>query len=277
VRVWLVALLVAVAVGGAWTAGANEPRAARPPPRPEPTVVAAAPAAHRYTRNPQYEVELVHGYSIETRGAFSGRVLSARFRALGPPVRDNAVALTFDDGPSEYTARFVWLLEQLGVPATFFMVGAEAERYPHLVRLVADAGMAIGNHSYSHPWRTPFAELPRQEILAEIDRGRTVLRRFGFDPILFRPPGGTFSHFVIDAARARGERVVIWSVDARDWVAGTTADEIAARVLRDVQPGSIVVMHDGGGDREATLEALPRIIAGIRSRGLALVPLAPVG
>jgi peptidoglycan/xylan/chitin deacetylase (PgdA/CDA1 family) len=192
-------------------------------------------------------------------------------------VPEQAVALTFDDGPSEYTARFVWMLEQLGVPAAFFMVGTEAERYPNLVRLVADAGMAIGNHTYSHPLQKPFAQLPREEIVAEIDRGRAVLRRLGVDPVLFRPPGGTFSTFVVDAAQARGERVVIWSVDTRDWVAGTTADEIAARVLRDVQPGSIILMHDGGGDREATLEALPRIVAGIRSRGLAFVPLAPVG
>ena len=72
-------------------------------------------------------------------------------------------------------------------------------------------------------------------------------------------------------------RVVLWSVDARDWVAGSTTDQIVERVLRAVQPGAIVLMHDGGGDRQATLDALPQIVAGIRARGLGFVALSPVG
>jgi len=95
--------------------------------------------------------------------------------------------------------------------------------------------------------------------------------------VLFRPPGGTFSRFVIRMARPEREHVVPWSVDARDWVEGSTASEIVQRVLGAVRPGSIVLMHDGGGNREATLDALPEIVAGIRRAGLDLVALAPVG
>jgi peptidoglycan-N-acetylglucosamine deacetylase len=209
--------------------------------------------------------------------ARSHRVVAARFVPTGPAYPDEAVALTFDDGPSEYTGRVLALLEALHVPATFFVVGAQAEAHPELVELELAAGMAVGNHSYSHPWRTPFAGLSRGRILAELDRGARALQRLGASPALFRPPGGTVSPFVLRAAASRDERVVLWSVDSRDWEAGTTADEIVSRVLGSVEAGSIVLMHDGGGNREATLAALPLIVAGIRARGLGFVPLAPVG
>ena len=195
----------------------------------------------------------------------------------GPALPDDAVALTFDDGPSLYTRRFVTLLTALHVPATFFVIGTQAETYPDLVRLELDSGMVVGNHSYDHPWRTPFAGLPKTEIESEIGRAQAILDRLGTHTVLFRPPGGTVSPFVLRTADAHGLRIVLWSVDARDWVAGTTADEIVQRVLGAVEPGSIVVMHDGGGDREATLAALPEIVAGIRARGLRLVALAPLG
>jgi len=87
-------------------------------------------------------------------------------------------------------------------------------------------------------------------------------------PVAFRPPGGSYSDFVVRTAEAAGMRVVLWSVDPLDWQKGTTAREIVERVLDSVQPGSIVVLHDGGGDRSATIEALPKIIRGIRKKGL---------
>lgn len=234
-------------------------------------------SAMRRPANPQFYVDLVPGRSIVTRGAVSHQLVAARFVPDGPAVPDDAVALTFDDGPSEYTRRFVDLLTELHVPATFFVIGMQAAEHPELVRLEADAGMVVGNHSYSHPWRTPFAQLPAREIAAEIDRGHAVLQRIGVRSVLFRPPGGTVSPGVLRTAAGNGEHIVLWSVDARDWVAGTTAAEIEQRVLDAVRPGSIVVMHDGGGDREATLAALPGIVAGIRSRGLRFVALAPQG
>jgi peptidoglycan-N-acetylglucosamine deacetylase len=234
-------------------------------------------AALRRPANPQFIVDLFPGRSVVTRGAVSHRLVSARFVPDGATVPDDAVALTFDDGPSPYTRRFVSLLTELHVPATFFVVGTQAEAYPELVRLEVDSRMAVGNHSYDHPWRTPFADLPRAEIRSEVGRAQAILDRLGAHSVLFRPPGGTVSPTVLAAASAHGLRVVLWSVDARDWVAGSTADEIAERVLGAVEPGSIVVMHDGGGDREATLAALPEIVAGIRGRGLRLVALAPLG
>jgi peptidoglycan/xylan/chitin deacetylase (PgdA/CDA1 family) len=247
------------------------------PDRTEPTERETVPARLRRPANPQFFVDLVPGRSIVTRGAVSHLPVSGRFVPDGPPVPDDAVALTFDDGPSQYTRPLLSLLAELHVPATFFVVGTQVEEHPELVQLEVGAGMAVGNHSWDHPWRTPFAELPRATIRAEIGRNEAILDRLGTRTVLFRPPGGTVSPVVLAAAAAHGLRIVLWSVDARDWAAGATAETIERRVLGSVGPGSIVLMHDGGGNREATLEALPAIVAGIRARGLRLVSLAPQG
>jgi peptidoglycan/xylan/chitin deacetylase (PgdA/CDA1 family) len=133
--------------------------------------------------------------------------------------------------------------------------------------------MDVENHSYSHPYRPPFDHQPHKAIVQEIERGQAVIAKLGRTPTLFRPPGGAFSPYVIEAAGAYGQRVVLWSVDPADWKAGTTAKQITRRVLRAVRPGSIVVLHDGGGDRTETLRALPRIVEGIRNKGLRLVEI----
>jgi peptidoglycan/xylan/chitin deacetylase (PgdA/CDA1 family) len=237
--------------------------------------VASVSVAH--AANPQFFVNHIPGRSIVARGAVSHKLASARFVPDGPPVADRAVALTFDDGPSRYTARILTLLARFRVPATFFVVGTEAERYPALIRRELGEGMAVGNHTYDHRYGHTFAGLPPKRIRWEIARGQGVLARLGVRSVLFRPPGGTVSPTVLRAASAHGLRVVLWSVDARDWVEGTTADQIVQRVLSTVGPGSIIVLHDGGGDRTATVRALPAIIAGIRKRGLRFVALAPTG
>jgi peptidoglycan-N-acetylglucosamine deacetylase len=96
----------------------------------------------------------------------------------------------------------------------------------------------------------------------------------GRTPQLLRPPGGSFSPAVVRTAQALGERVVLWSVDPADWRPGVSARQIAGRVLGAVRPGSIVILHDGGGDRTATIRALPAIVKGIRQKGRHLVEIA---
>ena len=98
-----------------------------------------------------------------------------------------------------------------------------------------------------------------------------MLASLGPAPTLFRPPGGSFSPYVIEATGAYGQRIVLWSVDPTDWRAGSTAHEIARRVLGKVRAGSIVLLHDGGGDQSETVKALPKIVRGIRKKGLKLV------
>src|SRR2546427_11628712 len=133
--------------------------------------------------------------------------------------------------------------------------------------------MAVGSHSSNHPEVPPFAQLPPQLLTDEIALGEQVLSRLGAQPRLFRPRGGSSSPALVRAAAALGQRVVLWSVDPADWSPRSSAKEITKRVLSAVRPGSIVILHDGGGDRSATLAALPAIVRGIRHRGLQLVAL----
>ena len=153
------------------------------------------------------------------------------------------------------------------------MIGYLAQANPDLVRQELRLGMTVGNHSYNHPQVPPFAQLPPQLLTDEITLGEQVLSRLGARPHLFRPPGGSTSPRLVAAAAALGQRVVLWSVDPADWRPGSHAKEIVKRVLAAVRPGSIVILHDGGGDRSATLAALPAIVRGIRRRGLHLVAL----
>lgn len=224
---------------------------------------------------PQFTLSRSPGTEVVVRGALSHKLVAVSFRpAHGPLHVDRAVALTFDDGPSpRYTPRVLAVLKRLHVRATFFVIGYLADEYPALVRGELRAGMAVGNHSYNHPEVPPFDRLPARLAEDEITLAAETLRRAGATPMLFRPPGGSFSPQLVRTVERLGERVVLWSVDPRDWQPGATSAQIAAAVLSAVRPGSIVDLHDGGGDRSATVAALPAIVKGIRHRHLRLVAI----
>jgi peptidoglycan/xylan/chitin deacetylase (PgdA/CDA1 family)/sulfur carrier protein ThiS len=226
--------------------------------------------------DPQFTLTRAPGSELVVRGRVSHKLVLVRFHPSAGPARvERAVALTFDDGPSpQYTRRILATLRRLHVHATFFVIGYLADAYPDLIRDELRAGMTVGNHSYNHPEVPPFDQLPPRLLHDEIELGAQSLRRAGASPLLFRPPGGSFSPAVVRAAEQRGERIVLWSVDPRDWQPGATARQIARNVLAAVRPGSIIELHDGGGNRNATVAALPAIVRGIRHRGLRLVALA---
>jgi peptidoglycan/xylan/chitin deacetylase (PgdA/CDA1 family) len=222
--------------------------------------------------DPQFSLETGAGAQTLTSGAISHRGASAVFHPSGPVRAPDAVALTFDDGPwPDSTAKVLGILAKARVKATFFLVGQQVGRHPEIARAELRAGMTLGSHSFSHP--QPFGALPKQDMRAEIDQGVAALADLGVRGTLFRPPGGAIPPVVVSAARARGLRTIIWTVDPHDWRRGTTADQIVQRVLQGAKPGSIVLLHDGGGDRSATVEALPRIIDGLKHRHLAFVTL----
>ena len=224
--------------------------------------------------DPQFFVDRVPGDELIRRGAISHELVSTRFRPSGAARPERAVALTFDDGPSpQYTPRILAELAKLHVHATFFVIGYLASAHPTLVRREERMGMTVGNHSYNHPEVPPFAQLPAPLIRDEIGLADQALARLGVRARLFRPPGGGSSAKLVRISRNLGQRVVLWSVDPTDWEPGVTGAEIAQRVLSAVRPGSIVDLHDGGGDRSATLAALPKIVRGIRARHLRLVVL----
>jgi peptidoglycan/xylan/chitin deacetylase (PgdA/CDA1 family) len=226
--------------------------------------------------DPQFTLEAVPGRELVVRGAVSRELVSSRFRPTGTSRTPNAVALTFDDGPSpQYTPLILATLRRLHVHATFFVIGYLAQADPALVREELKLGMEVGNHSYNHPEVPPFGELAPRVMRDEIAVSANILSAIGIRPTLFRPPGGSFSPTLLRTVSALGERVVLWSVDPTDWTLGISSRQIVSSVLSAVRPGSIVILHDGGGDRSATLAALPAIVRGIRARGLRLVTLAP--
>jgi peptidoglycan/xylan/chitin deacetylase (PgdA/CDA1 family) len=175
----------------------------------------------------------------------------------GPRDR-KVVALTFDDGPSEYTPGFLRVLREKQVPATFFEIGEEMSRYPAAMRQIVSEGDEIGNHTMHHTEFPSFGEIAPATDLAE-----SITH---FRPCLFRPPGGAVNSSVIAAAAADDLRTVTWDVDPADWsMPGRSA--VYSRVVDAAQAGSIILMHDGGGDRSGTLAALPSIIDTLRDRG----------
>ncbi len=211
---------------------------------------------------------------IDTVGRVSGEVLRTEFLPIGPAKTPGAVALTFDDGPwPTQTRQVLKILRHYHARATFFMVGYLVERYPGIVRKVLEAGMPIGDHSWSHPLDPSFADLPPKRLATEVLDTADELRLVGVEPYLFRPPGGSYDDDVLREARQAGMRTVTWDVDPSDYLATTKQKELATYVLKRVRPGSIVLMHDGGGDRRATIGALPLIIKGIRKMGLKLVAI----
>ena len=244
--------------------------------RKEPLARQVVPVPGGAPSDPQFTLSRAAGEEEVVRGAISHELVSSHFRPTAAAKAQRAVALTFDDGPSpEYTPRILATLRRLGIRATFFVIGYLAQEYPAIVRQEAKLGMEVGNHSYNHPEVPPFDELPPRLIQDEISLDANILTQLGARPRLFRPPGGSFSSTVVHSAAALDERVVLWSVDPTDWTPGISAKQIVRNVLSAVRPGSIVILHDGGGDRSATLAALPAIVRGIRARGLRLVTLAP--
>jgi peptidoglycan/xylan/chitin deacetylase (PgdA/CDA1 family) len=168
------------------------------------------------------------------------------------------VALTFDDGPSEYTPGFLSVLREKHVHGTFFEIGQEMAGRESTMRQILREGDEIGNHTMHHTEYPGYADIaPTTSLIEAITH---------FRPCLFRPPGGAVDSSVLAAAGADGLRTITWDVDPADWSNPGSA-AVYSRIVGAAQPGSIVLMHDGGGDRSGTLAALPSIIDTLRARG----------
>jgi peptidoglycan/xylan/chitin deacetylase (PgdA/CDA1 family) len=194
----------------------------------------------------------------------------APFVFNGPRTR-RVVALTFDDGPWYDTPQFLDVLERYHVVATFFEIGEQIGTYGQggavERRMLADGDM-LGDHTWSHPnvsGAGSFAAGQISSTAAALTRATG-----GFTPCLFRAPYGATSPALIAEARSMGFTTIQWDVDPTDWARpGTGA--IYSRVVGGARPGSIILQHDGGGDRSETLAALPQEIQTLRSRGYGFV------
>jgi peptidoglycan/xylan/chitin deacetylase (PgdA/CDA1 family) len=178
------------------------------------------------------------------------------------------VALTFDDGPGPYTPQVLSVLEHFHVHATFFVVGKMLRYFSaSAVREIED-GDVIGDHTQSHPMLAQLsAHDQKEELFEQIAR----VELLGAPrPVLFRPPYGSFNANTIRELHALHLLMVLWSVDTNDY-AQPGVSAIVERALEGARPGGIILMHDAGGTRTETVEALPAIIRAIRARGLQLV------
>lgn len=186
------------------------------------------------------------------------------------------VALTFDDGPGQWTPQVLAVLKQKGVRATFFVIGRQAAAQPETIREIANAGHLVENHTWSH--RIPSASRGWRAgtLTSEIARTGGAITAAGTKPCLFRPPGGVVKG-ALEPARAAGLSTVLWSVDTRDWDARLASqarrpEQIRHRAQAGLsQAHPILLLHDGGGDRAATVAALPGIIDDFRAKGYRFV------
>jgi cellulose synthase/poly-beta-1,6-N-acetylglucosamine synthase-like glycosyltransferase/peptidoglycan/xylan/chitin deacetylase (PgdA/CDA1 family)/spore germination protein YaaH len=189
------------------------------------------------------------------------------------------VALTFDDGPDpEWTPKILDILKAAHVRAAFFLVGVNAERYPNLVRRIVDEGHEIGNHTYYHP---NLALCWPEHIRIELNATQLLIQSLtGRATTLFRPPYAADTQpsrlselAPLQIAQDQDYLVVLENIDPQDW-AKPGADVIVQRVKQQRHDGSIILLHDAGGDRSQTVQALPRIIDWLAARGDTIVPLS---
>lgn len=170
--------------------------------------------------------------------------------------RGGTVYLTFDDGPSQYTPAILRILRATNSTATFFELGFRQANYPGAAAQVRAEGSSVGNHTYDHPDLTALKPSEIRSQLTRGPRGRCM-----------RPPYGATNPGVRRIIAQQGLREVLWSIDTLDWSRPGTAKIVKAATGPSVRAGSIVLMHDGGGDRSQTVAALPKIIRTLQQRG----------
>jgi peptidoglycan/xylan/chitin deacetylase (PgdA/CDA1 family) len=193
------------------------------------------------------------------------------------PAAKDAIALTFDDGPSlTATPDILDLLKEHAGVATFFMIGERVRQHPDLAKRVFDEGHQIANHSDRH---IAFRSLAPSVSKKEIEKAEQTFRSvMGVAPRFYRPPKGLINRNVIHGLSVAGYFVVTWSLMPGDYFRWHTAAWIAKRLAK-VRPGDIVVLHDGLSlqpepDRTRTLSILPEFMREMKKRGIRLVSIA---
>ena len=178
--------------------------------------------------------------------------------------RRKVVALTFDDGPSKDTPSILSILKQNNVPATFFVVGREIQAHPEVLGQEIAQGHQIGIHTWDHQDMTKLSSAKQQTQI--VDTQNAIINATGTPSRLFRAPYGAVSPSVIATAEKNKLLSVLWETDTNDWQRPDAAT-IVQRVMSQVSPGTIILLHDGGGDRASTVAALPTIIKELKKQG----------
>ncbi|MEH2226336.1 polysaccharide deacetylase family protein [Nostoc sp.] len=206
------------------------------------------------------------GFSYTVPLRFQGAVVDAA--KLTP--KQKVIALTFDDGPwPESTGEVLDILKKNQIKGTFFLIGQNVKNYPGLVKREIAEGHVIGNHTWHH-W---YQFLNPQAAAYEIDHTADLIYQVtGIKTNLFRPPGGIMHNGVASYARNSKYAIIRWSSDSVDY-SRPAVPKLINNVFRRAKPGGIVLMHDGGGNRSKTVQALPEIIANFRKQGYKFVTI----
>jgi len=183
------------------------------------------------------------------------------------PVDESVVYLTFDDGPTRYLEQIVQVLVEKQVPATFFWIGGYAPPSSQLIKLMQQSKMLFGTHTVSHQKLTG---KPYQVQKKEIGQGTAILARWTGSKIHYvRPPYGARDNNTDRVANELGLKTILWSIDPRDWEKGVTSAQIIQRVISQLHPGAVILLHE----KPMTLQALPQLIDQIREAGYQLAGL----
>ena len=206
-----------------------------------------------------------------SRAAASSSLTHGHLQGTTEPL----ASLTFDDGPDpRFTPPLLERLAELSVPATFFMVGQRALRFPQVAQAVVDAGHDVGNHTWSH--RRAWGLTPAATWREVTAGARAIADVTGSWPRWLRPPWGAFNPVLWQVARAVNERIVLWSAVGSDWEARATPSSIVRRVNQGRRPGVIILLHDAGGAPAAplqTIAALPDLVTAFHGAGYRFVTL----
>lgn len=220
------------------------------------TAHAAPPPASSYV------TEMARAQYAQERGFRFNKIIRG-------DTRRPRIALTFDDGPHPVmTVKLLDILRRAHVPATFFVVGREVEHSPALVRMEVAEGHEIGNHTYDH---VSLTRIPPALVLYELNAcNAAIMKATGVPVRFFRPPGGDYNGAVLRAAAAQGYITTLWTDDPGDFME-PGANVILKRALAHLEPGAIILMHDGIPE---TLQALPAFINEARRRGYEFVTMS---
>ncbi|PSH05688.1 MAG: polysaccharide deacetylase [Acidobacteria bacterium] len=218
----------------------------------------------------------------------NGLITDEVFRSLPSPYRIDAygapgkrVALTFDDGPDpEWTPKILDVLKKYNVKATFFTIGLEAEKFPGVLKRVYREGHEIGNHTFTHP---DISNIHARYAKIELNlTERLLAAKLGIKPVLFRPPYSIDQEpdtadevRPLELTQSMGYITVGDKIDPDDWHDDPrpTPEQLTQSVVDQLGRGSIILLHDGGGNRSATVKALPMIIEALQARGYQIVPV----
>ncbi|BAY91777.1 polysaccharide deacetylase [Tolypothrix tenuis PCC 7101] len=197
-------------------------------------------------------------------------VVGATIKAAKLTQGQKVIALTFDDGPwPESTAQVLDILKKNDIKATFFVVGQNVKNFPDILKRVAAEGHTVANHTWHHWYHFMNAQTAAYEVDNTTD---IIFKTTGVKTNLFRPPGGMMHNGVANYAKNSKYAVIMWSSDSMDY-SRPSVPRLINNVFREAKPGGIVLMHDGGGNRSQTVEALPTIIARFKKEGYSFVTI----